>query len=360
MEKPAGYEGFYGFDERPFTLDTDPRFLYHSEAHDRAAQAMLDAIRRRDGIVMLTGELGMGKTTLCRAVMEQLDRRTLTSLVAAPFVAPEDLLRTVLVDFGVISQADRSVGPLAQASLADLSAALRDFLCSLAPLQAFAVVIIDEAQSLSVDLLKQIVVVADTRGDEQLLQLMLVGQPALAAALLKQGMRQLFQRVSARATLGPLREDEIFGYVTHRLQVAGPSARVEFDAGALEQLHALSRGVPRVVTLLCDRALTAGAQESASTIDERLVRAAAEDLDLAPRVSKTAAAARTAAMAAGFALLMLLGSAAGAFVFRSNVEALVEQWQAPPAPPPAPQPAVAPTIVAPPAPADVTRGQTPL
>src|ERR1700676_463396 len=161
-------EALSGRPEQPFSLSTDPRFLYHSVAHDRAAQAMLDAIRRRDGVVVLTGELGVGKTILCRAVMEQLDRRTFTSLVADPFDGAEDLLKTILIDFGVISRDDVGHGRLARPSLAELSSVLRDFVMSLAPLQAFAVVIIDEAHRLSVELLDQIRAVGELGGDEQL------------------------------------------------------------------------------------------------------------------------------------------------------------------------------------------------
>jgi general secretion pathway protein A len=303
-EKRASYERFYGLDERPFALSADPRFAYHSEAFDHAAQAMLDAIRRRDGVVMLTGELGIGKTVLCRAVMEQLDRRTLTSIVADPFASPEDLLRTVLVDFGVISPADRSTRPRAKASLADLSAALRGFLHSLSALEAFAVVIVDDAHNLSLEQLRHIGTVAEIGGDEHLLQLMLVGRPRLAANVLKRGMRPLFDRVSTHATLGRLGEYEIGGYVTHRLQIAGSSVRASFDSEAIDQLFAVSRGVPRVVNALCDRALARGAEKSSRTIGGRLIRSAAADLTLTLR-SKALAAFRAIATAGGIALLVL-------------------------------------------------------
>jgi general secretion pathway protein A len=339
--EPLTYEAFYGLQEQPFSLSSDPTFLYHSVAHDRAAQAMLDAIRRRDGIVVLTGEVGVGKTMLCRALVEQLDRRTLTSLVADPFDAAEDLLKTVLVDFGVISREDVTDGPLARASRADLSDALRDFLFSLAPLQAFAVVIIDEAQRLSVDLLEQIRVVGELGGDEQLLQLMLVGHPALSATLAKPELRQLVRRVSARSSLGPLAGDEVAGYVTHRLGVAGTSPRVEFDDASIARLYELSGGVPRTINLLCDRALAVGWAASATTIDEQTVDSAAEDLDLALPAFRRSLV-RAAAILAVLALLALIGAAAGAFVFRADVSALIWRWQAAPAPPAGPHPALAP------------------
>jgi type II secretory pathway predicted ATPase ExeA len=331
----------YGLHEQPFSLSSDPRFLYHSVAHDRAAQAMLDAIRRRDGIVVLTGEVGVGKTLLCRAVVEQLDRRTLTSLISDPFDGAEDLLKTVLVDFGVISRDDVTHGRLARASLADLSTALRDFLFSLAPLQAFAVVIIDEAQRLSVELLDEIRAIAELGGDEQLLQLILVGRPALSATLAKPELRQLVRRLSARASLGPLASDEVAGYVTHRLGIAGTSPRVEFDDPSVARLYELSGGVPRTINLLCDRALAVGQAASASTIDEWMVDSAAEDLDLALPASRSSMV-RLAVTVAVLAMLGIIGAAAGAFVFRTDVSALISRWQAAPAAPAKPHPSLAP------------------
>ena len=327
--QPRTYETFYGLNERPFSPTPDLRFLYHSTAHDRALQAMLDAIRRRDGIVMLTGGAGVGKTILCQAIVEQLDRRTLTSLVADPLVSAEQFLKKVLLDFGVISAADLSKGKLAHAKRADLLTALRDFLYTLPPLEAFAVVIIDEAQSLSADLLGQIRLLAETGGGEELLQVMLVGQPSLASALAKPALRQLFQRVTVRSTLRPLDGDEIGGYVAHRLSVAGTRPRVEFDDAALSRVYELSGGVPRVVNVLCDRALATGQRASASTINVRMVNAAAEELDLAPPATQRSVAQKAAAIAA-LLVLVVIGAAAGAFVFRSQVAALLDQWQAPP------------------------------
>ena len=326
------YATFYGLNEKPFSLSSDPKFLYHSASHDRATQRMLGAIRRREAMVVLTGEIGVGKTTLCRGVIEQLDRRTLTSFVVDPFESAEDLLKTVLIDFGVISRDDLARGRLTNASRADLAAVLRDFLFSLAPLQAFAVVFIDEAQNLPVDLLAQMRVLADTEGDARLLQVVLIGQPNLLTTLARPELRQFAQRISVRCTLEPLAGDEIAGYVMNRLAVAGGSLRVEFDDGSLERVYELSAGVPRLVNLLCDRALSVGYGLSASVIDVRVVESAAEDLDLDPP-SGISAARLTAAIVA-LMLLVLLGAGGAAFVFRARLSAVVTEWQStPPAPP---------------------------
>lgn len=345
------YETFYGFSEPPFSLSSDPKHLYHSVAHDRAAQAVLGAIWRREGVVVLTGPPGVGKTMLCRGVIEQLDRRTLTSLVAEPFASVDDLLRTMLIDFGVISRADLAAGRLRRATRTELTKALRDFLLSLARLQAFAVVIIDQAHNLPVDQLDEIRVLAEASGTERLLQVLLVGQPALLGTLASSKLRQLAKRVSLRTTLEPLSREEIDGYIGHRLTLAGDRPRVEFDQRAIARIYEISLGVPRVVNLLCDGALAQGYERSASVIDERFVQAAADDLDLAPPLSSAAIAARLAAAIAALLLLVVLGATAAALVLRSDVRALILQWQnLPPLPGPPPGAVPPPIAPAPPTP----------
>jgi general secretion pathway protein A len=344
--KPRGYEQFYGLDEPPFSLAADPRFLYHSQSHDRAAQALLDAIRNREGIVLLTGALGLGKTLLCRAVLEELDRRTLTSHVTDPSSPPE-LLKTILVDFGVISHADRSTGKLAHASVPDLQAVLRHFLYTLAPLHAFAVVMLDDAHGVSIELLRHIGVLADSGGGERLLQVILVGQPPLVNTLTKTSLRPIFQQAATHATLAPLEEEEVEQYVRHRLNVGGRNARVQFNRDAIAELQTLSQGVPRVINLICDQALLEGSQQSAGEIDAQLVRRAAEHVDLVRRQAGAVASARRfVGLMILFAVLMIVGAAAGAFFYRSEIGALIQRWQERPAAP-APPPLAAPSIPAP-------------
>ena len=338
VEAPATYETFYGLNERPFSLSTDPKFFYHSTAHDHVSQAMLGAIGRREGMVVMTGERGVGKTTLCRAIIDQLDRRTLTSLVADRFGSTDDLLKTVLEDFGVISHDDIARGALASASRVDLAAALHGFLVSLAALQAFAVVIVDDAHDLPIGVLDQVRVLAESIGDEPALQIALVGQPSLDKMLGRSELRELSQRVSTRCRLKPIAADEASGYIAHRLGVAGTSPRVEFDETAAARVHELSGGVPGAINLLCDRTLEAGFKVSASLLDDQLVKTAAEDLDLSPPSSRSSWAQR-AAIAAALLVLLLIGAAAAAFVFRSELSTLVGQWQNIPSSPSRPQPA---------------------
>src|SRR5947207_190752 len=149
------YEPYYGLKEKPFSLSVDPHFLYRSRSHAPIYDDLLAGIRRREGLIVLTGDIGTGKTTLCRAVLQDLDRKTFTTFVPDPFVSREDLLKIMLIDFGVMSVDDLKTGRLNGASSPDLSYPLYEFLNSLVPLQAFAVLIIDEAQNLSPALLEE-------------------------------------------------------------------------------------------------------------------------------------------------------------------------------------------------------------
>ncbi|MBI4486736.1 MAG: AAA family ATPase [Acidobacteria bacterium] len=337
-EPPVTYGTFYGLTEKPFSLSTDPKFLYHSTAHDQAAQELLSAIRRRDGLVVLTGETGIGKTMLCRAVTEELDRRTLTSIVNDPFISLEQLLQTVLVDFGVISRDDVARGRLAQTSSAELVSKLREFVASLVQLQAFAVIIIDEAQNLPIPVLEQLRALMDSDVQQRLLQLVLVGPPSLLKLLTRRELKRLRQRIAVRSELRPLGEDEIVGYVMHRLAVAGPQARVELDDPAFARLYHITGGVPRLVNLICDRALTLGHAASASVIDESLIGTAASDLDILPPEPRQRQLLRTAIAVMILVALMGVGAGAAAWVFRAPLERTIDRWEAIPPPPRPPMP----------------------
>src|SRR5499426_86937 len=212
------YESYYGFIEKPFSLTPDPKYLYRSQSHGDAFDLLQYAIRRREGFVVVTGDIGTGKTTLCRAVLEQIDRNTFTALVLNPFLSEEDLLKRVLQDFGVISRADIIAGRLAGVSKRSLIDALYDFLLGLIPIKASAVLIIDEAQNLPLPVLEQIRMLSNLETDkEKLLQIILVGQLNLVPLLRSPEMRQLDQRVSIRYQLDPLDEEGVASYIAHRL-----------------------------------------------------------------------------------------------------------------------------------------------
>src|SRR6185436_12921526 len=206
---------------------------------------MLNGIRRREGLIVLSGDSGLGKTTLVRSVLQNLDRRTFSAFVPDPFVSREDLLKMLLVDFGVVSIADLKRGSLTGASRPDLSYPLYEFLDSLVPLQAFAVLIIDEAQNLPLPLLEEIRILSDLEGREKLLQVVLVGQPELRDHLRLPEMRQVNQRVSVRCELTPLGLTDVGKYVRHRLDVASEGgSHVQFSDSAIATLFKASGGVP--------------------------------------------------------------------------------------------------------------------
>ena len=275
------YEPFYGLREKPFSLSADPRFLFRSPAHGPAFDEIQTGIRRREGLIVLTGEIGTGKTTLCRSVLHQLDRRTFAAFVADPFVSREDLLKTLLVDFGVVSIGDLTRGRFNGASRSDLSYPLYEFLDSLVSLQAVAVVVIDEAQNLPLPLLEEIRILSELERREKLLQVVLVGQPELRSSLKLPEMRQLDQRVSVRCELTALDAAGVAGYVSHRLSVAGGGeSRVEFTPAALEAIHEGSSGVPRMINRICDRALQRAHVSQSMRVDEGFVLVALDDLGL--------------------------------------------------------------------------------
>jgi general secretion pathway protein A len=281
-QNPVKDESYYGFAEDPFTLTPDPKFLYRSESYASAIELLQYAVERRDGFVVVTGDLGTGKTTLCRALLEKVDRKTVTALLLDPFLPEEDLLYAILQDLGVVSRGDEWRATR-RPSRQELVNTLRDFLLSLAPLGARAVLMVDEAHNLPLPVLEQIRLLSNFETDtDKLLQVFLFGQPELQPLLRSPELRQLDQRVSIRYQLKPLSEDEVGGYVSHRLAIASAATSVEFTPTALRVVHDYSGGIPRLINLLCDRALIGGSQAQATRIDEDLVIAAAEGLDLKP------------------------------------------------------------------------------
>ena len=275
------YEPFYGLKAKPFSLSTDPRSLYKSPAHSAVLDDLLSAIRRREGIIVLTGEMGTGKTTLCRAALYQLDRKTFTTFVPDPDLSREDLLRMLLVDFGEVSVDDLRRGRLASASRPDLSYQLYEFLTSLESVDAFAVLVIDEAQHLAQPLLEEIRALSELEAGRRLLQIVLVGQPELQTRLKQFQMRQIDQRVTMRCELRPLTREDLAGYVAHRLAtVGGRKERIAFASAAIDLIHAASNGVPRLVNVICDRAMSHAQTERVSVIGPPLVSEAIDELQI--------------------------------------------------------------------------------
>jgi type II secretory pathway predicted ATPase ExeA len=292
MARDVGAESFYGLAERSFALAPNPAFFFASRAHLVAFNQLRSAIERRDGLSVLSGDIGLGKTTLCRAVLQRLDRTIFSAFVPDPFVSREDFLKIVLIDFGIASTEDLTSGRLKGASRTELGYLLHEFLDTLVPLQAFAVVIVDEAQHLSPSLLDEIRILADGEGRKNRLQVVLVGQPELQSKLRLPETRQIAQRVTTSCTIGPLDRDGVAGYISHRLHVAGAADRVRFAPPAVDAVFAASGGVPRLINRVCSVALERAAASQALDVDLSTVVTAIREcgLDLPAPATATAPA----------------------------------------------------------------------
>ncbi len=270
------YEAFYGLKEQPFAITTDPRFFYLSASHQLAFSELLNGLRRRESLLLLTGETGAGKTTLCRAVIDALGERTFSAMILNPYMSGAEVLRIVLRDFGLVSHEELRRGALASADVAQLLDTLEGFLQSLAPIGSHAVIVLDEAQALSPQTLDQVRLLTGLEHDgHRLVQIVLCGQAGLLTTLKAEALKALNERITRRVEIGPLPPDEVEGYIHHRLAVAGGLGAVSFDRGASKVVADLSRGVPRRINVLCDRALQEGRIEGVDIITSDLVKRAA-------------------------------------------------------------------------------------
>lgn len=265
------YLDFYGLREQPFNLTPDPRFLFLSDRHREALDALLFGIRQRKGFIQITGEVGAGKTTLCRATLEQLGPGYRTALILNPMLTAPQLLRAILGEFGLDpGRADRVQ------SLERLNRFLLDELQR----GEDVVLIVDEAQDLSPELLEQIRLLSNLETDQRkLLQIVLIGQPELRERLDEPGLRQLRQRITVRYHLTPLSRLESDYYIHYRLQVAGANGRPEFTRWALGRIHGYSGGIPRLINAVCDATLLAGFVEGCALLRRRHVRRAVRELE---------------------------------------------------------------------------------
>jgi len=298
------YLDYYGLKEPPFSITTDPRFVFLSERHRDALAHLLYGIGQGGGggFVQLTGEVGTGKTTLCRLLLEQLPENTRIALVLNPRLSPIELLETIGEELKLDLSGRRG-------SLKGLVDVLNAYLLDAYAQGLRVVLIIDEAQNLSAEALEQVRLLTNLETPTQkLLQIILLGQPELRDLLARDDLRQLAQRITARYHLMPLSSDETDAYVRHRLSVAG-CARLPFTKLALRRLHDHAGGVPRLINIIADRSLVAGYAKTLNQIGEREVdAAAAEALPPAkrriPAIRSTWVAA--AALIAVIALLVLV------------------------------------------------------
>lgn len=265
------YLKFYALTMPPFDLTPNPRFLFHSAKHREAINHLLYGIRERKGFVQLTGEIGAGKTTLCRALMEQLDERFSTALLLTPVLDANELTKAIAAEFGLgVRGLDRL----------ETVATINDFLIRQAQRGKESVLIIDEAQNFSDDLLEQVRQLSNVETDDRkLLQIVLIGQPELRDRLNNPRLRQLRQRITVRYHLRALTPFETGRYIKHRLELAGANGAPYFSSPALWRVFRYSRGVPRLINAVCDKALLAGFVQQSKRISFTMVGRAIRELE---------------------------------------------------------------------------------
>jgi general secretion pathway protein A len=320
------YESFYGLSEKPFNLTPDPKYLYLSQRHTEAFAHLEFGRKEKGGFILITGEVGTGKTTLARYFLSRLDARTATAFVIYPALTAAELLRSILEDLHV---------PVSGSSLKDHVDALHRFLLQAREEGREVILLIDEAQDLSPEVLEQVRLISNLETDtEKLIQIVLMGQSELQEMLARRELRQLAQRVTARYHLSPLARAESEDYIRHRLLVAGGEGKVAFTEGALARLHRESGGIPRLINLICDRALLAGFVAGQRTIHAGMVSRAAAEVGAPPAPGRTWPALAAAAGLAAVLLAGLLAWQTGPAT--ATPAASVAPPAAPPATPPTP------------------------
>ncbi len=307
------YADYFGLKQAPFSIAPDPRYLFMSERHREALAHLLYGLGGAGGFVLLTGEIGAGKTTVCRCFLEQIPKRCNVAYIFNPKLTVIELMRSVCDEFR-IPYPQREPGT---ATVTDYLDPLNVFLLSTHAVGQNNVLIIDEAQNLSADVLEQLRLMTNLEtAERKLLQIVLIGQPELRDMLAQPGLQQLAQRVIARFHLDALSEAETAHYIRHRLAVAGLNGPIPFSADTLSRIHRICGGVPRRINLLCDRALLGAYASNQPVVDRKVIdKAAGEVFDAteigaAPRGKATHP--RTVLAAVTAALVLVATTLAGA------------------------------------------------
>ncbi|MBC7513371.1 MAG: AAA family ATPase [Herminiimonas sp.] len=275
------YTRFFGLQQAPFSIAPDPRYLFMSERHREALAHLLYGLNGGGGFVLLTGEIGAGKTTVCRLFLEQIPAHCHVAYIFNPKQTVIELLQSICDEFGVAAPRTGQDG----ATVKDFIDPLNAFLLTSYGAHRNNILIIDEAQNLSADVLEQLRLLTNLETNERkLLQIILIGQPELRAMLAAPELEQLAQRVIARFHLAALTAPETAQYITHRLAVAGNERGLPFSSRSMRQIHALSRGIPRRINLLCDRVLLGAYAAGKAQVDSTIIaQAAREVFDLGNR-----------------------------------------------------------------------------
>jgi len=265
------YNAYFGFKESPFSIAPDPRYLYMTEQHREALAHLVYGLNSEGGCILLTGEVGTGKTTVCRCLLEQIPEQSNIALVFNPKVTATELLETICDELGIEY-------PEGENSVKTYIDRINAFLLQANAAGQKTVLIIDEAQNMDSTVLEQLRLLTNLETNQRkLLQIIVLGQPELLEILSRENMRQLAQRITARFHLNPLSRSELKAYISHRLAVAGSNVQL-FDEKTLKRLFQLSNGVPRIINIICDRALLGAYVENKSRIELQTLNNAAVEV----------------------------------------------------------------------------------
>ncbi len=291
------YLSYFGLAEAPFSIAPDPRYLYLTRSHQEALAHLLYGVNGDGGFVLLTGEVGAGKTTVCRCLLEQIPDTCDVAYIFNPRLTVEELLSTICVELGITCPPDN-------ASIKVFVDCINAYLLDANAKGRHTVLIIDEAQNLSAEVLEQMRLLTNLETNQRkLLQIILLGQPELAKMLEQPELRQLAQRIVARYHLGALSKAEVGPYVRHRLDVSGTQRQL-FPEALMGQLYRLSKGVPRVINVLCDRALLGAYTQGKERVDRATLARAAHEV-----FGQQAAPARKTLYAFSATLILVAGGA---------------------------------------------------
>ena len=269
------YHAYYGLVQSPFEMTPDPAFLYLGDTHREGLATLVYGVQARKGFVLLTGEIGTGKTTLLHSLLAQLDRETLSAFLFNPKLEPLDFFRVLFDEFGI----EEKCGTKGEYLLT-----LNRFLIERLERDLTTLLIVDEAQTLSPEMLEEIRLLSNLETPtSKLIQILLVGQPELWEMLAEPGLRQLRQRIVLRHELQPFTEKETHSYVQERLRLAGYTGKGIFKSAALRRIHEVASGTPRLVNIVCDSALLLGYAREKDTLGADVIEEVTRDLGLVDR-----------------------------------------------------------------------------
>ncbi|MGD9053727.1 MAG: AAA family ATPase, partial [Desulfobacterales bacterium] len=264
------YNKFFGFKEKPFKLVPNPAYFYLSKSHEEAMAHLNYAISQGDGFVEITGEVGTGKTTLCRTFLESLNGSVEAAYIFNPKMGPKQLLRTIIEEFGIQTRSDNTK---------DLIDMLNAFLIKKKASGKKVILLIDEAQNLNRNVLEQLRLLSNLETNrDKLLQIILVGQPELSEMLNSHALRQVGQRITLSYQLSPLTFNECKEYIQYRINIAAQKSAIKFDRAAYRHIFKYSKGIPRLINIVCDRSLLTAFVMNQFKISAHIAKASVKEL----------------------------------------------------------------------------------